>query len=172
MKHHATGFTMVELLTCVAVISTVTAFALPGFNRMLTHQQLSSARAELHTALMLARSEALDRGQRVALCPSTNGQSCNSSRQWSSGYLLFVDANDDRQRQPDEPLLRIMEAQEQLSITSNVGRPVVIFHENGSAAGFNTTLSLCARGTTEPAQTLVLSNSGRLRSGIGAACTA
>jgi type IV fimbrial biogenesis protein FimT len=171
MKHSTAGFTMVELLTCVALISTVTAFALPGMQSLLTRQQLSSARAELHTALMLARSEALDRGQRVALCPSSDAQRCNNSRQWASGYLLFVDLDDDRQRQPSEPILRVMDAHAQLRITSNVGRPVVIFHPNGSAAGFNTTLSLCALGNSQPAQTLVLSNSGRLRSGVGAACS-
>jgi type IV fimbrial biogenesis protein FimT len=61
--------------------------------------------------LNLGRSEAVKRGRSVTLCASTDGISCaaDDSADWERGWLLFVDANSDGQRQAlaDEQRLRI-----------------------------------------------------------------
>lgn len=170
-KQAGRGFSLVELLTGISIISTLLAFAVPGMSAWQARQRIAAARAELHAALMLARSSALDTQQRVVLCPSVDGHSCNTSREWARGYLLFVDLNADRKRQAREPVLRVFDSHARVSIVSSVGRPQVVFYPEGGSPGSNLTLTICALGHAQPASTLVLSNSGRLRSGTGASCS-
>jgi Tfp pilus assembly protein FimT len=42
------------------------------------------------TALMLARSEAIKRGEEVTLCTSTSGTGCSTSSSWNAGWLIFT----------------------------------------------------------------------------------
>lgn len=166
------GFSLIEMMSALAVVATLAAMAVPSLGGLLAGQRLRSAGLDLQSSLMLARSSALQLGQRVAVCPSADGRVCNNSRQWAGGWLMFVDENFDRQRQSSEVLLRVGDAQIRLLISSNVGRPVVVFHPDGTAAGFNATFSLCAEGAGAAGRTLILANSGRVRSGAAANCSA
>lgn len=164
------GFTIVELMVTVAVLGVLAALALPAFGQLLARQRVSAARGDLFATLMLARSQALDLGQRVAVCPSADALTCRQDSRWEGGWLLFVDANFDRRRGPNEEILQQGPLAPRVQIRSNGGRPLVIFHPDGSAAGFNVTFNLCAEGLAEPARQLIVSNAGRLRSDVGARC--
>jgi type IV fimbrial biogenesis protein FimT len=166
----AQGFSLVEMMCALAVLATVAAMSVPSLGQLLTGQRLRSASMALHTSLMLARSTAVQLGQRVAVCPSADAKVCTGSLQWATGWMIFVDHNHDRQRQPSETLLQVSQQQDRLSISSNIGRPVVIFHPDGTAAGFNTTFRLCAMSSSQTGRSLVLANSGRLRPGPAATC--
>lgn len=53
------GFTLMEVLTTIAVISIVMAIALPAFTRLLPGIRLSSAARQIATDLQLARMRAI-----------------------------------------------------------------------------------------------------------------
>ena len=85
------GFTLVELIVTLAVISVVTAMGLPMFERMITNSRLTSQSNDFISALLYARTEAVKRGTRVTLCKSASGTACTTSGYWSKGWIVFSD---------------------------------------------------------------------------------
>lgn len=165
------GFTLFELMITMIVLSVLAAMAVPAFGNFLARQRVAAARSEMQVMLMLARSEALDRGLRIGLCPSADGHTCRTDSRWEQGYLLFEDRDYNRTRGASETILRQGQLTPRVQIRTSSGRKVVIFHPDGSAAGFNMTMSLCGHGLRAPARQLVLSNAGRLRAAEGPLCT-
>jgi len=85
------GFTLLELLTAIAVLAIVTALAVPGMRAFTQNNRAASQANEFLTALNLARSEAVTRGIATTICASTDGSSCSGDESWNSGWLVFVD---------------------------------------------------------------------------------
>ena len=83
------GFTLVELLVTLAVTAVLLAIAVPSFRDTIRRNRVSSANNALLSALNYARSEAIDRGQVVTLCPSTDSASCTSGASWGAGWLVY-----------------------------------------------------------------------------------
>lgn len=83
------GFTLIELMVTLLVVAIVAAIAVPSFNQLMSDTRAQTLANNLVSALNLARTEAIKRGQPVTLCPSSDGASCGAT--WSDGWLLFVD---------------------------------------------------------------------------------
>lgn len=99
------GFTLTELLVTLAIMAILTMLAAPAWNA-LTHSMRLSAQANNFLAqLHLARSEAIKRNARVAMCISADGQSCAASGGWDQGWIVFHDANNNSKREGGETLL-------------------------------------------------------------------
>jgi type IV fimbrial biogenesis protein FimT len=103
----AGGFTLLEALVVLAVVAVLVALAAPSVSGMRARHQLQAQAEGLLDSLVLARSEALRRQQRVTLCPRTRDKACDATAPWQNGWLVFVDANDNAQREADEPLIEV-----------------------------------------------------------------
>ena len=103
----AGGFTLLEALVVLAVVGVLVALAAPSVSGMRARHQLQAQAEGLLDSLVLARSEALRRQQRVTLCPRTRDNACDATAPWQNGWLVFVDGNDNAQREPDEPLIEV-----------------------------------------------------------------
>ena len=101
------GFTLLEALVVLALVGVLVALAAPSVSGMRALHQLQAQAEGLLDSLVLARSEALRRQQRVTLCPRTRDNACDPSAAWQNGWLVFVDANDNAQREADEPLIEV-----------------------------------------------------------------
>ncbi len=87
----APGFTLVELLVTVAVLAVVLTLGLPALQRTLERNRVTSDANRLVSALHLARSEAVKRGEPVLVCSSSDGQACGGG--WAQGWIVVrVDA--------------------------------------------------------------------------------
>lgn len=88
----ASGFTILELMITVAVLSILVGIAVPSFNEMIRQNRLATQTNDLLTATAVARSEAIKRGSRVTLCPANgDGSDCAGNAQWSTGWLVISD---------------------------------------------------------------------------------
>jgi type IV fimbrial biogenesis protein FimT len=65
----AHGFTMVELMTTMAIVIVLGMMAGPAFTSMVANYKSRSASSDLFTALVRARSEAIKRGVDVTVTP-------------------------------------------------------------------------------------------------------
>lgn len=88
------GFTLLELITVIAIIGILSAIAIPSFSAWNKHARLRSATQDLMADLSMARMRAIQSGENVNVSFSL------------TGYVVFIDENDNGTWQPsdDTPL--------------------------------------------------------------------
>ena len=84
---HARGFTLVELMTSVAVLAVLLVVAAPNLAGFVRSSKVRSAQSELVASLMLARSEAAKRGVTVGVA-ATAGSVGN---EFGGGWKVWID---------------------------------------------------------------------------------
>lgn len=77
------GFTLIELMVTVAIAGVVLGIGIPSFNEAIRNSRLTTSANELITALNLAKSEAIKRGEHVVVR--------KTGAQWENGWQVFVD---------------------------------------------------------------------------------
>ena len=157
------AFTVLELLLTLTLAAILLVAGVPAFERFTQRQHLRAAIGNLHNDLLAARSEAVFRNISAVACPGAEDGGCSGSSDWSSGWIVFVDDNGDRQYQPEELLIRHGQVFEVVTIRGSAGRSSIRFLPDGSAPGSNGTLGFCGTGGPEQARKLVISNIGRIR---------
>ena len=159
----ADAFTVLELLVTLAVAAILLLTAVPSFQQFTQRQQMKAAVNGLHNALLLARNEAVHRNIPVVACPGDGTGGCTGGRDWSGGWIVFRDPNDDRQRQAGETLLLLGQGSGSPLVNSSAGRTSIRFLGDGTTPGSNSSISFCGRGGPPHARKLIISNIGRIR---------
>lgn len=90
------GFTLLELMTVIALVAVIMAFAVPSFREFGLNSRMTSAANDFLGSLQLARSEAIKRQQPVALCASDDPRDAAPvCAPTFSGWIVWVDADGD-----------------------------------------------------------------------------
>src|SRR3569832_1171984 len=89
------GFTLVELLVTISIATILVTLAVPSFSDFVKINRMITQTNDFVTALNVARSEAIRRGNRITLCKSSDGAGCVSGGNWEQGWIVFVDADGD-----------------------------------------------------------------------------
>ena len=106
------GFTLIELLITLAVASILGASVFPSLSALVAQERSTALTNNLAGALAYARSEAVTKNIEILTCQSIDSSECNQSGNWQNGWIIFVDDNKNRQREPEEKLLRVYSAAE------------------------------------------------------------
>jgi type IV fimbrial biogenesis protein FimT len=157
------AFTLLEMMITISVVAILVSLGVPAFQEYALKQAMSAAVNALHSDLLLARSQAIHQDMQVIACPGNPTRGCSGTNDWTHGWMVFADLNEDRQQQEDEPVLRLSHHVDNLKIFSAASRNNIRFYPNGSTPGSNGSISFCGpRGPTK-ARRLVISNLGRIR---------
>lgn len=163
------GFTLTELMVTLAIAAILISFAAPSFSGIMKDSQLTVSLNDFISALNLARSDAIRRGDRVTLCKSSEPYvECSTNGGWEQGWIIFVDSNNFSVRDPDEDIIHVHGALEHgISITGNAPVKNYISYINTGVTrlkggGFQAgSLQVCdGRGK---ARSIVLNSFGRPR---------
>lgn len=91
------GFTLLELMIVLAILSILFASALPDLSNMLAGRQLRAASADLLASINATRAQAIAMRRVVTLVP-VNGN-------WQQGWLVMIDTNANRSADQGEAVL-------------------------------------------------------------------
>jgi prepilin-type N-terminal cleavage/methylation domain-containing protein len=96
MRKPSHGFSLVELMTAIAVLALLLAVGVPNFRDAIRNSRMTSAANDLLAHAALARSEAIKRRAVVSVCSGEGGDapSCDGGS-FGSGWIVFEDANGD-----------------------------------------------------------------------------
>lgn len=86
MRTALLGFTLLEGLIVIALMSIVLSFAVPSLVDARNSQQVDSVQRSLLSAMNTARAQAVNQSQRISLCGSSDGTHCDGI--WSQ-WLVF-----------------------------------------------------------------------------------
>ncbi len=102
------GLTLIELMVTISIAAIVLTLSVPGFQSVSAKMQRSAAVTSVTGSIYYARSEAMKRGVVLTLCASDGGTDCRSGSppDWNAGWILFEDADQDRQVDSGEEILR------------------------------------------------------------------
>ena len=160
------GVTLIELLIVISIIAVLTTMAMPALGNLNQSVASLSARSGLSVSINQARIQAAMQGRQVVVCPSSNKTDCEHNLRWQHGWISFTDSNKNGEHDADEDIIGITQGQPSgVAIVSTSGRHRIRYQADGTSDGSNLTLTICDRRGLNSARTLVISNSGRLRSG-------
>ena len=162
MWQRSRAFTLYELLMTLALVALIVGLGLPSFSGLAARNRQHVEINALFHALHLARKESIVRRRVVSICPSLDGLSCEPSRDWSTGWLMFENTDKDEppRRDPGEPLLQTHSVAENIQIKAN-RRGFTLRATQKRAT--NGTFVVCDRGDRAMPKALVVSYTGRPR---------
>jgi type IV fimbrial biogenesis protein FimT len=163
----ARGFTLLELLITIALLSIALAIAIPSIN---TGSALANAEAKaFKAALNMARSEAVSRSRTVVLCasdkPTEAAGSCAGG--WTDGWIIYIDENANGGPDSGEIISRQDALGTGITVTASGGDTVVSF----APTGFTTNdgdFTFCTASDKSAGRRIVLAASGRAMKIAGA----
>lgn len=156
------GFTLIEAMLVLALLSMILGIGVPAVRQMIHGQQVRKASIDLATALILSRQEAIMRRRAVVL-ERRDGD-------WSLGWRIFVDHNGNGAFDAGELVLKTGDAiSDGVRISGNT--PVshyVRYLPTGRAklqsGAFQAgTITLCHADAAQVVRRLIISATGRLR---------
>ena len=154
MKKAQSGFTLLELMLVVTIVGLLLAFAVPAMGNFFRNARITGAANDVMAALHFSRSEAIKRRVPVTLCTSADPQNANPACDASAlltGWVAFVDTNQDGQRDAGEAVLLQHEPMPDTITARSSANPFrVTYQLNGFALNPNAAqLVLCdERGNT------------------------
>ncbi|WP_050009290.1 GspH/FimT family pseudopilin [Candidatus Glomeribacter gigasporarum] len=183
---HPHGFTLVELMVVLSLLAMIAAATAPAFGHWFARHQVDLQAHTLLSTFAYARSEAIWRGMRIAICRddgrghcSTRAQNCAKTRvaaqDWACGYLVQTEPLAGPGGANGSQLLRIQSGDERLVIMGTAATRVLFRPPAGQIIGGFRRFEIGIRGASADARAgelrrcILIASSGRARL-VKAAC--
>ena len=152
------GFTLVELIITLVIAAILTTVAVPSFNTTIKNNRLITQTNALVASLNLARSEAIKHARQATVCVSSNQNSCTGGTDWSQGWLVWVDVDNDNVLDNGEERRVVETLPPNMTFTANVSQ--IQYTAQGAVTGTGT-FSVCDDRSGETGRTIRIRNTGR-----------
>lgn len=157
-KQFSNGFTLLELVIAVAILSILAAIAYPSFESSIQENRLTSQTNRLLAALQFARSEAAANNTTITVCSSVNGQTCDGNNgNWSNGFIVLEGAT----------ILQVFDGLEGNNTIR--GSSQIAFNNRGTLTN-SIQLSLCDNRGNNSARGIWINGAGQARAGGNPQC--
>ncbi|WP_273429835.1 GspH/FimT family pseudopilin [Chitinibacter tainanensis] len=169
------GFTLIEMMIVVALLGIIAGIAAPSLAMFAKNSALSGASEDLLNVFSYAKTEAIKRGASISVCnsanPTADTPTCvTSTPNWTTGWLVFLDADGDSSYDSGETLLQIGHAVKNVSsISVSNNTKALRFRSVVLAGSSDTVFTLCNSGAK--ARTVTVDKVGRIRRDLGTTCS-
>ncbi|NQZ24098.1 MAG: type II transport protein GspH [Colwellia sp.] len=158
------GFTLIETLITIAILTLLTAVAIPSFADFTVRVRVNNEVSALHRLLLLTRNHAVNQERFVTLCPLSQSGQCSSK--WHEELSVFYDDNKNKKLDDlsEEMLIKTktsIKLGDKLQYAQ--GRTALIYAPSGRLAvwGGNGTFRYCPRNHSDKSRGIVISGAGR-----------
>lgn len=172
IRHHHSGFTLIELMIVMAVAGALLVVAVPAFNNSLLRNSINAETSRIVSSLNYARSEAVARGSVVTM--SHKG----AANDWSDGWRTYTDAeaggNTAYTNGVDVLLKDVAGASAKLTVISTAtATPQMSFRPNGmlNPAGITVSIAICAADNSVQGRLISINVVGRVSVANAVTCT-
>lgn len=159
------GFTLVELLVCVGLLSVLLALAIPNWQQTQERSRVEAARDQLMNDLQSARMRALQRGEDVQIVRLRDCTwSSAADNDWSCGWQLVT--------KNTQTMLQASQVQAALQITFSKSTPLTL-NARGDLGTVGDRWVIKSRLNTSPsiASVVCVNSASRLRWQTGESCS-
>lgn len=155
------GFTLVEVMVAIAVISIISAIALPNMSNFLVKMRVDNEISEMQRLLLTARNMAINTGKNTTVCPLSSGV-CTTN--WQNEISVFTNSantlvTNNTFAAPDE-LVKIKEAIKS-GDTLDYSQVSVVYTPTGRLITTADSFSYCPKDKDDQARGISISLSGR-----------
>ena len=158
------GFSLIELMLVILIISLLSTFSIQRLFSIFNQRELDNATLALKSTLRFAQHHAQASGFRTIVCPSLKLEHCNNNMQWSTGWIVFQDSNENNSLEAHETVVLVKQIDSKkisLSVRAAGKGEKIIFYRNGRLWP-NGHFALCHQHINEGIK-LIFIQSGRFR---------
>ncbi len=105
------GLTLPELLIALVILALILNLAIPGYSELRQRDQVHTAALDFYQAIQLTRSYAVGNNKRVTMA--------HTGDHWHSGWEVYEDADNNGQRDDEEPIIWIGDGLVDVQIVAN-----------------------------------------------------
>ena len=162
--HEQSGVTFMETMVTIIIVAVLAAIAFPSYEYLVQNYRSRTISTDFNSALAFTRSEAVKQGSTVTICAASDptGTACGNNTNWSNGWIIFSDPNNDGLIDNATDILRAQSTLAQnTTFTTNQAR--VTFNSRGFSANGAATFNIGAPGCSGMhGRQFTLSNTGRV----------
>lgn len=168
-RHASNGFSVVELMVVISIISIITAIAAPSFALLTEIWRVREVVDQLQSTLYYARSEAIRRGGQIVMQKvpdSADGCKTNETNSWNCGWFVCYDSNNDGNCGASEAVLQRIGSAGKVEVSRNRGGANIKFNRWGLVSGIYIGFTLIPKNKTVShvgARGVCMSSGGRIR---------
>lgn len=157
------GFTLVELLFTLAIVTIALSVATPSFTELLRNQRARTATHELRQAIDFTRESAVHSGRPISIVAISGN--------WANGWEVMVDADNTGTRSEHKPLLASHATLNGVRVLADsTSSRYLHFTPRGNGiqpngAFHSGTLTVCGEGSSH--YRIVINKAGRIREEVG-----
>ncbi|MDG9853661.1 GspH/FimT family pseudopilin [Pseudomonas nitroreducens] len=157
------GFTLVELLFALAIVTIALSVATPSFTELLRNQRARTATHELRQAIDFTRESAVHSGRPISIVAIAGN--------WANGWEVMVDADNTGTRSEHKPLLASHATLNGIRVLADsTSSRYLHFTPRGNGiqpngAFHSGTLTICGEGSSH--YRIVINKAGRIREEVG-----
>ena len=154
------GFTVLELMTTIAILAVVAGFGIPTFVTSIENTRAQTGANDFLLSIVQARNEAVKRNKSVVICKSSTGTGCASSGGWEQGWMSFVSTNATYES-GEEIFASHLGLSGGTTLRAVSGHDDTLFFLSDGSTGFTETFNVCVDDDTSRGRSIDISVTGR-----------